>query len=139
MRGTRGARTLDLAVSDVAAAVRFYERAFAPESVLETPSGAVELWLVADGGLALRVVDERAHAPTMRDRDLYRKGETPRLEVLADDVAARVALFREAGATVRSQEADRAEVVDPFGHLWVIAAPEPEEGPEPWLGPLTAA
>lgn len=141
---------LDLAVPDVPAAVRFYERALAPESVLETPSGAVELWLVAGGGLVLRVVDEATFAPSRADRDMYTKGKTPRLEIVVDDVDERVDRMLAAGATLRCRlvpgddgvlrsrregegPTRYAHVIDPFGHLWAIAAAEEEEeDPETW-------
>lgn len=142
MRGAvRWLLDLDVAVSDVDAAVRFYERAFEPESVLETGSGTVEVWLRGEDGPVLRVVDERTNAPTMADRDLYRKGRTPRLELVVDDVDEWVDRMAAAGATVRVRlvpgeggvlrkkaEGDGptryAMVLDPFGHLWAIAADE---------------
>lgn len=134
---------LDVAVPDVAAAVRFYERAFSPETVLDGPNGSVEIWLVAEGALALRVVDERAHVPDLRTLMGYEKGRTPRLELVAEDVEARVAKLERAGATVRARlvrgadgalrertEGDgpalAAYVLDPFGHLWAIAGPDDE-------------
>ncbi|MFT3775754.1 MAG: VOC family protein [Minicystis sp.] len=140
---------LDVAVSDVSAAVRFYEEALAPESTLETPSGAVELWLVAGGGLALRVIAEAAHVPSRADRDMYVKGKTPRLELVVDDVDARVDRLAVAGAIVKARlvagedgalRARRegegptryAQVLDPFGHLWAIAAADAEEEMENW-------
>lgn len=126
----RAPLTLDVAVPDVPVAVNFYTRALAPESVLDMPSGAVELWLVPGGGLVLRIVDERTHAPSRRDRDLYVKGTTPRLELVVEDVEDRVAKMTDAGATLRERRGRDALVIDPFGHAWVIAAPA-DEGPDP--------
>jgi len=80
------------------------------------------------------VVDEATYAPTMRERDSYEKGKTPRVEIVVDDVDVRVAKFVKAGATVQSQkEGGRALVVDPFGHVWAIAPADEDEGPEPWV------
>ena len=135
---------LDVAVPDVAAAVRFYRRAFSPDTVLDGPSRSVEIWLVAEGALVLRVVDEASHAPEMRERMSYEKGKTPRLEIVAEDVDARVDRLALLGATVRARltrgedgrlrariEGDgptrSAHVVDPFGHLWAIASADDED------------
>jgi uncharacterized glyoxalase superfamily protein PhnB len=130
---------IDVAVSDVEAAVRFYRVSFEPESVLETGSGAVELWMHAEEGPVLRVIDERESTPSMRDRDMYDKGRTPRMELVVDDVDEWVDRMAAAGATVRRRlvpgkdrvlrkraEGDGptryAAVLDPFGHLWAIAS-----------------
>lgn len=123
----RSVLRFDVEVSDVDAAVRFYRASFAPESVLETGSGAVELWLSAEGGPVLRVVDERTNVPTRRDRDLYARGRTPRMELVVDDVDAWVDRMAAAGAMVRRERegpARRVMVRDPFGHVWAIAAAE---------------
>jgi uncharacterized glyoxalase superfamily protein PhnB len=138
---------LDVAVPDVTAAVRFYRRAFSPETVLDGPNGSVEIWLVAEGVLSLRVLDEKSHAPEMREHVSYEKGKTPRLEIVAEDVDARVDALVKLGATVRTRlvrgkdgkpreraEGDEptgyAHVVDPFGHLWAIASADEEDEPE---------
>lgn len=139
---------LDVAVPDVRKACRFYQRALSPETVLDGPSGSVDLWLVAEGAHVLRVVDEAAHAPTQRERDAYRKGSTVRLEIMAEDVDDRVEKLVRAGATVRARlvrgedgaprerrdEGDGptalAHVVDPFGHLWAVVSSDIDD--EPW-------
>lgn len=145
----RSPLTLELAVSDVAAAKRFYQRAFSPDTVLDGPNGAVDIWLVAEGALVLRVVARPDGSPgdaPSPDR-AYVKGRTPRLEIVADDdVDARVAKLVKLGATVarrlargddgalhdcaEGQPAQVAHVLDPFGHLWAIVSSDAAQDEE---------
>lgn len=137
---------IDLHVPDVAAAARFYEQALEPEVVRADASGAVEMKLLAESHVVLRVIDEAQHPPSSADRRFYTKGKTPRLEIVTNDVDARVARLLSAGATARTllvpgedgvlrsrREGDGptryAQIKDPFGHLWAIAAAD-DEGPE---------
>jgi hypothetical protein len=139
----RSPRLIELPVADVAAAARFYAAALPVESVLETPSGSIEVWLVG-GALALHVVDERAHAPSREGRDQIERGRTPRLEIFDDDVEARALRLTALGARVTARyapdggggareladgdgPAHAAKLVDPWGHAWLVVRPDDEE------------
>lgn len=128
---------IDVPVSDIAAAVGFYSRAF-EASARPGPAGEVEMvWDDRPDGVILRIVDETTHVPDAADRKFYIRGETPRMEMRVDDVDEWVTRAAEGGATVlfrlvsgpdrmlRRPEAGDGPICyshfrDPFGHLWAI-------------------
>lgn len=134
-------RYLDVAVSDVPAAIRFYREAF---EAIPGPAGSDELRMNDDGdALVLHVVDEATHTPSEADRFDYRKGKTPRLEIMVDDVDEWLSRAVRAGATVRCRlpadrsrpaddpgASDYAQFLDPFDHMWALGLPDPDIEPE---------
>jgi len=121
-----------LAVSDPAAAIEFYKRAF----------GAVERWRIGDpahvAGLSIDgaefFVAQESPPQGTRSPDGV-EHTTVRIELFADDPAAMLARAVEAGAREASAVQERrhetigetanlrmlqGSVVDPFGHLWLI-------------------
>ena len=135
-----------LAVNDVAAAAQFYSKAFNAEILTSTdeslPAGAVCLALQNHPGVpALCVLDERSYEESAA-RYPYDKGRTPRMELRVDDVRQWLERAVRAGATVRvklvlgqenrlraplsnGEPLDYAHLIDPFGHLWALAAAAP--------------
>jgi uncharacterized glyoxalase superfamily protein PhnB len=116
---------VNVPVSDVAAAVRFYCEAFSATVSSTEVSGAVHVEL---GSAVLRVCDEASHVADRADARHYNKGSTPRLELRVDAVQAWIDRATSAGARlcarlpVEPAAAIRyAQILDPFGHLWSFA------------------
>ncbi|HEY3541422.1 MAG TPA: VOC family protein [Gaiellaceae bacterium] len=119
-----------LAVRDVEAAVRFYERAFGAVEVgerLHAPDGRQVAVLEIDGE-RLGVATE---APDLGTPSAETAGATTvRLSLHVADPDAAQARAAEAGARIMFPVADQpyglrqGRVVDPFGHHWLIANEE---------------
>lgn len=128
-------------VSNVAEAVRFYERAFGlhmhPHA--NPPPGAVDLALPQSDYFIFRVQDERA--PVSSPDVTYTKGRTPRFQLRVNNVNAAVEQAVNAGGIVRTRlfgkhdtlpvsvahtECMYAHIADPFGHIWAFALPSRE-------------
>jgi uncharacterized glyoxalase superfamily protein PhnB len=120
-----------LAVSDPAAAIDFYKRAF----------GAVELWRIGDpadvAGMSIDGADlflARENPPKTRGPDLAGH-TTVRIELFVDDPHVVLERALAAGATLGSLVEEHTHqtvgpratlrmlqggVIDPFGHHWLI-------------------
>jgi PhnB protein len=124
----RGSITPMLTVSDAAAAIEFYKRAFAASehSRLTTPTGQV----VAEMSIAderFFVVDENPDAFNVSPETLG--GTSVRLSLIVDDADSSAAQAIAAGAVEIFPVADQfyglrqGRVADPYGHHWLIGTP----------------
>lgn len=132
-------------VSNIEKAVAFYKTAFDAVVVpnhVAFAAGAVCLALSDNtGGPTLGIVDEQSYSAAPR-RFPYEKGKTPLMEFRVDDVRQWLNRACGAGATMctslvidsdmrlRAPLSDAevlnyAQFIDPFGHLWALAASEP--------------
>lgn len=130
--------SLEVAVPDVSASVPFYEAVFQAPAGPAGHDGARCLTL--RNGVVLRVAPESGDSQRG-----YQRGSDVRLELRVPNVDAWLAAFLEGGAALRcrlardakdgvlreaapDQAASYAQVIDPFGHRWAIAA---DDRPEP--------
>lgn len=125
-----------LTVSDAAAAIEFYTRAFgATESFrLVEPSGRIGHAELMFGGTTIMVSDE---FPEFDIRSASTIGATPvTIHLHVDDADAMIDSAVKAGATLERAPQDefygeRGGVVrDPFGHRWLIGHQIEEVSPE---------
>ena len=114
-----------LTVSDAAAAIDFYTRAFGAKELerATTPTGQIVAELEVDG-VRFGVVDENPDALKVSPTTLG--GTSVRLSLIVDDPDAAAARAIEAGATEIFPVGDQpygmrqGRVGDPFGHHWLI-------------------
>jgi PhnB protein len=117
-----------LTVSDAAAAVAFYRRAFGAEELHRNsyPDGRIVAELAVDGA-RFRVADEAPEAANLSPETL--DGTTVRINLLVADPDGLAARALAAGATEIAPVADQAyglrqgRLADPFGHHWLIGRP----------------
>ena len=125
--------TAYLAVSDGAAAIAFYKRAFDAEERfrMARDDGFVEHATLRIGDSTLYLSNEPPHGPARSPSALGGTGVT--LYVYVPDCDAVWARALEAGATVVTPLDDQAWgdryglLCDPFGHLWAIATMKDSE------------
>jgi len=115
-----------LCVSDAAAAIDFYRRAFGVEEKfrLTEPSGRIGHAELAFGAMTVMLSDE---FPECGIRSASSIGATPvTIHLHVDDADAMIAQAVQAGATLERAPRDefygeRSGVIrDPFGHRWLI-------------------
>lgn len=125
-----------LIVRDAVAAIAFYRRVFgATESLrLTDPDGKVVHAELAIGGASLMVGEE---TPDAGNRAPVAAGDSPvHVHLYVADVDAVAARAVEAGARVLIPVADQfygdraGRLLDPFGHVWVVATRLEELTPE---------
>ncbi len=124
-----------LTVSDVRAAVAWYERTF----------GFVEHVKIGDGhraqlGLPGGVAAELIVAEVRHGRRLPTTDRSHQILLKVEDVAATLERATASGATVADELRDhpfgerQAGLVDPFGHQWVLTQTLVDTAPEDWGG-----
>jgi PhnB protein len=124
-----------LTVSDVRAAVAWYERMF----------GFVEHVRIGDGhraqlGLPGGAVAELIVAEVRPGRRLPTAERSHQIMLKVEDVAATLARATESGATIADELRDhaygerQAGLTDPFGHQWVLTQTLADTAPEDWGG-----
>lgn len=116
-----------LTITDAAAALDFYKRAFDATEVMRmtTPDGKVGHAEIRIGDSAIMLSDE---FPEMDARSPQRIGGSPvMIHLYVDDADAFVKRAVEAGAQLQRPVEDQfygdraGKLADPFGHLWWIA------------------
>ncbi len=115
-----------LAVSDAAAAIDFYHRAFGATEVgrMTGPDGRVAYAEIAIGDARVALKDEEPAYGDVSPESLG--GTTVRLLLQVVDVDALANQAIAAGATVVIPIADRdygyrdGRLADPFGHIWIV-------------------
>ncbi len=124
-------------VSDAAAAIDFYGRAFGAEEVarMGIPNGPIMHAEVRIGNSIVMLSDENPDMGALSPETIG--GSPASLLIYSDDVDAAYARALEAGATEVAAPEDMfwgdrfARVADPYGHAWAIATHvedvEPEE------------
>lgn len=131
-----------LTVIDAAAAMDFYRRAFGAEELyrlVDPKSGKIgHAELRIQGGLIFLADEYPDHAPSPQTLG----GSTSNICLMVSDVDAAVDRARGAGATVERPPEDYfyghrcANLVDPFGHRWMLAQElekvTPEEMQKRW-------
>jgi uncharacterized glyoxalase superfamily protein PhnB len=126
-----------LCVSDAAAAIDFYQRAFGVKEKfrLTEPSGRIGHAELAFGAATIMLSDE---FPDYGIRSPTAIGATPvTIHLHVDDADAMIASAVAAGATLQRTVEDQfygersGAVIDPYGHRWLIGhaieAVEPDE------------
>jgi uncharacterized glyoxalase superfamily protein PhnB len=124
-----------LTVSDVRAAVAWYERSF----------GFVEHVRIGDGhraqlGLPGGAVAELIVAEVRPGRRLPTADRSHQIMLKVEDVAATLARATAGGATIADPLTDQpygerqAGLTDPFGHQWVLTQTLVDTAPEDWGG-----
>jgi PhnB protein len=124
-----------LTVSDVRAAVAWYERTF----------GFVEHVRIGDGhraqlGLPGGAVAELIVAEVRPGRRLPTADRSHQIMLKVEDVAATLARATASGATMSDEARDhpygeqQAGLTDPFGHQWVLTQTLVDVAPEDWGG-----
>lgn len=125
-----------LCVTDTAAAIDFYARAFSAREKfrLVEPSGRIGHAEIELGGVTLMLCDE---FPEYGIRAPQPGTGTPlSIHLHVDDADALIARAVEAGATLERPAADAfygersGSVIDPFGHRWLIGHSIEEVSPE---------
>jgi PhnB protein len=119
-----------LTVSDAAAAVTFYQQAFAAREIHRNtyPNGRIVVEM-AIAEARFRVADEAPEAGNLSPRTL--NGTTVRINVFVPDPDAVAAQAVRAGAVEVSPVKDQdyglrqGRIADPFGHHWLIGRPLP--------------
>lgn len=115
-----------LCVSDAAAAIDFYRRAFGVEEKfrLTEPSGRIGHAELAFGAMTVMLSDE---FPECGIRSASTIGATPvTIHLHVDDADAMIAQAVQAGATIERAPQDEfygersGTIRDPFGHRWLI-------------------
>ncbi len=124
-----------LTVSDVRAAVEYYEQAF----------GFVEHVRIGDGhraqlGLPGGAAAELVVAEVRPGRRLPTADRSHQILLKVEDVDATLARAIHGGATVADEPRDhpygerQAAITDPFGHQWVLTQTLVDTAPEAWGG-----
>jgi PhnB protein len=124
-----------LTVSDVRAAVAWYERAF----------GFVEHVKIGDGhraqlGLPGGAAAELVVAEVRPGRRLPTADRSHQIMLKVEDAAATLARATASGATIADELRDhpygerQAAFIDPFGHQWVLTQTLVDTAPEDWGG-----
>jgi uncharacterized glyoxalase superfamily protein PhnB len=118
---------IDVAVSDLEAAARFYAIALEATPVTTGPSGDGRL-LAVGRHVLLRLCDEATHQPSPADQRYYERGKGPRMELRVAELSPWIARAVQAGATLTTLLTEveggppvHAQFLDPFGHLWSLA------------------
>ena len=117
-----------LTVSEAAAAIRFYERAFhaKEQGRVQTPTGQIVAEMSIDGQQFF-VVDENPEAFNLSPESLG--GTSVRMSLVVENADATTAQAIAAGATEVFPVADQpyglrqGRVADPYGHHWLIGRP----------------
>jgi PhnB protein len=117
-----------LTVTDAAAALDFYRRAFdaTEHTRVQTPTGQIVAEMSIDGHTFF-VVDENPKAFNLSPATLG--GTSVRINLVVEDADASTAQAIAAGATEVFPVADQpyglrqGRVTDPFGHHWLIGTP----------------
>ncbi len=124
-------------VSDAAAAIDFYARAFGAEEIarMQIPNGPIMHAEVRIGDSIVMLSDENPDMGALSPQTIG--GSPASLLIYSEDVDAAYARALEAGASEAAAPEDMfwgdrfARVVDPYGHAWAIATHvedvEPEE------------
>jgi uncharacterized glyoxalase superfamily protein PhnB len=127
--------SIDVAVSDIEAAARFYIDVLEATEVPSTAPGGGRLLAIGKHVL-LRLCDEATHQPSKADQIYYERGKGPRMELRVDELSPWIARAVAAGAELRTILTDEeggppiyAQFLDPFGHVWSFALDRPP--PEP--------
>jgi uncharacterized glyoxalase superfamily protein PhnB len=110
-------RIVELRVPDVTRAARFYADAFGAR-IGEPDSDGSRTFTVFEEGSVFRLVASSLPAPP---------STTPVIEWVVDDFAAWVERAEAAGARIRYAGSGYAQIIDPFGYYWAIAAPADEK------------
>ncbi|MFV0299062.1 MAG: VOC family protein [Hyphomicrobiaceae bacterium] len=116
-----------LRVRDAGSAIKFYKKALgATESYRLKMGGKIGHAELVIGGSVVMLSDEFPNAKAENPKSL--KGTSVVLTLYVDDVDKAVAKAAKAGAKVRKKAADQfygdrtGEIVDPFGHVWMLHA-----------------
>lgn len=125
-----------LVVHDAARALDFYRRAF--EAVecarMATPDGRIAHAEMQIGDTIVRLCDNLPQFDGRAPKDLG--GTTVEIFLFVEDVDAVVRRAGEAGATIKAQPENQywgdrlGRVLDPFGHVWLIASRVEDLTPE---------
>ncbi|MCP4248850.1 MAG: VOC family protein [bacterium] len=130
-----------LIVSDAAAAIEFYKKAFGAEEISRCPAPDGKKLMHAEvmiGGRPLYLCDDFPEFCGGQARTPQALGGTPaNIHQYVEDCDAAIARAERAGATVTMPAADMfwgdryGKVDDPYGHVWSFAThlsdPTPEE------------
>lgn len=116
-----------LFVRDAAAAIRFYEKAFAAveKTRLTMPDGKIAYAEIRIANAPIMLSDEFPEMGAISPTSL--EGSPVVIHLYTDDVDAFVNKAVEAGATLLRPVADQffgertARLVDPYGHIWNVA------------------
>lgn len=125
-----------LVVHDAAQAIDFYARAFEAEerARIPTPDGRIAHAELKIGDTIIRLCDALPQFDGRAPRDLG--GTTVEIFLFVEDVDAVVRRAADAGATVKAQPENQfwgdrlGRVIDPFGHVWLIASRVEDLSPE---------
>jgi PhnB protein len=125
-----------LVVHDAARAIEFYTRAFEAEECarMATPDGRIAHAELKIGDTIVRLCDNLPQFDGRAPKDLG--GTTVEIFLFVEDVDAVVRRAGAAGATIKAQPENQywgdrlGRVLDPFGHVWLIASRVEELTPE---------
>jgi PhnB protein len=117
-----------LVVHDAARAIDFYRRAFGAVECarMATPDGRIAHAEMQIGDTIIRLCDDLPQFDGRAPKDLG--GTTVEIFLFVEDVDAVVRSAGVAGATIKAQPENQywgdrlGRVLDPFGHVWLIAS-----------------
>jgi PhnB protein len=131
--------TAYIVVSDAAAAIAFYKKAFGAEELyrIDMPGGRIGHAELQFGDSRLMLADDFPDMPDAIARSPKTLGGTTvGFNVYIDDVEARFKQAVDAGAVVKRPVKDQfygdrsGTVEDPFGHVWTLSTHVEDVSPE---------